>query len=122
VAAGHLLAMDRGRVGERYVLGGEDVTLAAMLGEIAALTGRKAPTKRLPRGPLYPLAHLFEAAAKLTGKEPMLTVDALNMSRHVMYFSSAKAVRELGYSFRPHREALADALAWFRQEGYLGAP
>ena len=119
VAAGHLLAMERGRVGERYILGGEDVTLRDMLADIARLTGRKPPTVALPRGPLYPLAWAAEAVAQITGREPFLTADALKMSRNKMFFSSAKAQRELGYRARPYREALADALAWFRAEGRL---
>jgi len=119
VAAGHLLAMDRGRVGERYILGGQDLSLREMLTEIAALTGRKPPTLALPRGPLYPLAYAAEAIAQVTGKEPMLTRDALKMASHHMFFSSAKAEQELGYSARPHLEALRDALAWFREAGRL---
>ena len=119
VAEGHLLALDKGRIGQRYILGGQDVTLRRMLGDIAALAGRKAPTINLPRGPLYPLASLFEAAAQITGKEPMLTRDALTMSKRMMYFTSAKAQAELGYSARPYREALADAMAWFGAHGYL---
>ena len=119
VAAGHLMAMERGRVGERYILGGQDLSLRDMLAEIAALTGRKAPTLALPRGPLYPLAYAAEAVAQVTGKEPMLTRDALKMASHHMFFSSAKAERELGYVARPHVEALEGALAWFREAGYL---
>ena len=119
VAEGHWLALQKGRIGERYILGGQDVSLREMLAEIARLSGRKPPTVNLPRGPLYPLAYLAEAIAQLTGKEPFLTADALKMSRHRMFFSSAKAERELGYQARPYALALADALAWFRQEGYL---
>ena len=119
VAEGHLLALDKGRIGERYILGGQDVTLRAMLADIAALAGRKAPTINLPRGPLYPLASLFEAVAQITGKEPMLTRDALTMSKRMMYFTSAKAERELGYSARPYQAALADAMGWFAAHGYL---
>jgi dihydroflavonol-4-reductase len=119
VAEGHWLALQKGRIGERYILGGQDVSLRDMLAEIARLTGRKPPTVNLPRGPLYPLAYAAEAIAQLTGKEPFLTADALKMSRYQMFFSSAKAERELGYRARPYVEALADALAWFRQEGYL---
>ena len=119
VAEGHWLALQKGRIGERYILGGQDVALREMLAEIARLTGRKPPTVNLPRGPLYPLAFVAEAVARLTGKEPFLTADALKMSRHRMFFSSAKAERELGYRARPYALALADALAWFRQEGYL---
>ena len=119
VAAGHLLAMDRGRAGERYILGGQDVTLRDLLADIAALTGRKPPTTSLPRGPLYPLAWAAEAAAQITGKEPFLTVDALKMSKNKMFFSSAKAERELGYRARSYRDALSDALVWFRAHGRI---
>jgi len=119
VAAGHVAAMERGRVGERYVLGGQDLSLRDMLAEIADLTGRKAPTLALPRAPLYPLAYAAEAMAQVTGKEPMLTRDALKMASHHMFFSSKKAEAELGYAARPHRQALADAIAWFREAGWL---
>jgi dihydroflavonol-4-reductase len=119
VAEGHLLALDRGRIGERYILGGQDATLAQMLAVIAELSNRKPPRINLPRGPLYPLAYAAEAFASLTGKEPFVTVDALRMSEHHMFFSSAKAERELGYTARPYREALSDALVWFREAGYL---
>ena len=119
VAEGHLLALDKGRIGERYILGGQDVTLRRMLADIAALAGRKAPTINLPRGPLYPLASLFEAAAQITGREPMLTRDALTMSKRMMYFTSAKAQAELGYRARPYRLALEDSLRWFAQEGMI---
>jgi dihydroflavonol-4-reductase len=120
VAAGHLLALDKGRQGETYVLGGQDVSLGRMLADIAALTGRKPPTVSLPRAPLYPLAIATEALAYLTGKEPFLTRDALKMSRHHMFFSSAKATRELGYAARAYGEGLSGALEWFRGAGYVG--
>jgi dihydroflavonol-4-reductase len=119
VAEGHFLALERGRVGENYILGGTDVTLQAMLGEIAALAGRKAPTVKLPRGPLFPLAYAAEAFARLTGKEPFLTADALRMSRYHMFFSSAKAQAELGFTARPYARGLEDAFAWFGANGYL---
>ena len=120
VAAGHLLAFERGRVGERYILGGEDVALGDMLACVAGLVGRKAPTVRLPRAPLVPLAWINEQLAKVTGKEPFLTRDGLKMSRHHMFYSSAKARGELGYRARPWAVAVADAVAWFRQAGMIG--
>jgi dihydroflavonol-4-reductase len=80
VAAGQLLAAEHGVLGTRSILGGQDVMLERFLGDIAARTGRKAPTLRLPRAPLYPLAWAAEAAARVTGKEPMLTVDSLTMA------------------------------------------
>jgi dihydroflavonol-4-reductase len=119
VAAGHLLALDKGRIGESYILGGQDVSFRELIGVIAGLTGRRAPTIGLPRGPLFPLAYAAEAVARLTGKEPFITVDALRMAKYRMFFSSAKAERELGYRARPYHEALIDALAWFRMAGYL---
>jgi dihydroflavonol-4-reductase len=119
VAQGHLLALDKGKIGENYILGGEDVALQTMLGDIAFLSGRAAPTIKLPRAPLFPLAWAAEAVARVTGKEPFLTADALRMSRYRMFFSSEKARRELGYAARPYREGLKDALVWFRQNGYL---
>ena len=119
VAEGHLRALAHGRVGEAYILGGADISLREMLAAIAPLAGRKPPRIRLPRGPLYPLAFAAEAVARITGKEPFLTVDALRMARHHMFFSSAKATRELGYRARPYIEGLKDALGWFRQAGYL---
>jgi len=119
VAAGHLLAFDKGAVGERYILGGEDMTLAQILTEVAGLTGRRAPKVRLPHDLILPFARIAEAVASVTGKEPFATVDGLRMAKKHMFFSSAKAVRELGYTWRPAREALADAVAWFRAAGVL---
>ncbi|MES2292407.1 MAG: hopanoid-associated sugar epimerase [Pseudomonadota bacterium] len=119
VAEGHFLALERGTIGENYILGGADVTLAQMLADIAALAGRRAPTVKLPRGPLFPLAFAAEAVARFTGKEPFLTADALRMSRYQMYFSSEKAKRDLGYAARPYLEGLKDAHAWFAANGYL---
>ena len=119
VADGHLLALERGRIGQSYVLGGEDVSLKTMLAVIAELTGRRAPGIELPRLPLYPLAYAAEIAATLTGKEPFLTVDALKMAKHHMFFSSAKAAKELGYRARPFAQGIADAIVWFRQAGIL---
>ena len=118
-AAGHLLAFAQGRVGERYILGGSDVSLGAMLHDIAELTGRRPPFGRVPRRAIMPFAYVSEAMARLTGKEPFATVDALRMAAHRMYFSSRKAERELGYSARPHRLALADAIGYFRTRGVV---
>jgi dihydroflavonol-4-reductase len=119
-AAGHLLAFNKGRPGERYILGGEDYSLAKMQSAIAGMSGQKPATISLPVAPLYPLAILMEFFAHFTGKEPMLIRDTLRMAKKHMFFSSAKAERELGYRFRPANEGLADAVAWFREAGYLG--
>jgi dihydroflavonol-4-reductase len=119
VAEGHLLALRHGRIGERYILGGDNLMLRDLLAEIADLARRRAPRVKLPVAPLIPLAHAAEALARLSGREPFLTVDGLHMSRNRMFFSSAKATRELGYRPRPHEGALRAALDWFGQAGYL---
>ena len=119
VAAGHLLAAERGRIGERYILGGENLELSALLALIAEVAGRKPPRIRLPIGPLVPVAIGAEWFARLTGRTPALTRETLAMARKKMFFSSEKAEAELGYRARPAREAIVDALAWVREEGML---
>jgi len=119
VAAGHVAALERGRIGERYILGGENVLLGDMLADIAGLVGRRPPTVKLPRALLYPLAYGAELAAKIREVEPFITVDGLRMARHHMFFDDSKARRELGYVSRPYREGLSDAIAWFRARGYV---
>ncbi len=121
VACGHLLAFEGGRVGESYVLGGENMALSEILGVIARLCARPPPRLRLPHGAVLPLAYAAEAWARLArGGEPFVTVDGLRMARKRMFFSSAKAEAALGYAARPAEAALADAIEWFRAAGYLG--
>ena len=119
VAAGHLAALRRGRIGERYILGGENVLLSRMLADIAGLVGRRPPTVRLPRAAVYPVAFVSEQIARFTGRAPLATMDGVRMARYRMFFTDAKARAELGYTARPYREGLADAVAWFRQTGAL---
>lgn len=119
VAAGHIAALERGRIGERYILGGENVTLAEMLARIAHLAGRAPPRVRLPRSLIYPLALGAETVARFTQAEPFVTLDGLRMAKYKMFFTSAKAEAELGYRSRPIDAALKDALAWFRARGYM---
>jgi len=120
VAEGHILAMERGEVGSRYILGGENLTLSEILAKLAEIAGVKAPRVRLPHGLVMPLAHVSEAWARLTrAKAPMLTKDGVKMALKYMFFSIAKAERELGYSPRPAVEALRDAVKWFRENKYV---
>jgi dihydroflavonol-4-reductase len=119
VAAGHLLAFHRGRPGERYILGGQDLTLRQILTEIAGLVGRKPPTIRLPTGVVLPIAYVAEAVARITGRPGRITVESVRMARKRMFFSSDKAQRELGYAWRAPTEALRDAIAWLREQGSL---
>jgi dihydroflavonol-4-reductase len=116
VAEGHWLAFERGVVGERYILGGFDMSLRDVLIEIADIAGRSPPKVRLPHAVVMPIAYASEAWARLTGMNPIATVEEVRMSKKRMFFSSAKAERELGYSARPARLALEDAVQWFRQQ------
>jgi dihydroflavonol-4-reductase len=118
-AAGHVAALHKGRIGERYILGGQNVLLGDMLAEIARQTGRSPPKLRVPRQLIFPIAYGAEAIAQLTGREPFVTVTGLKLAKDRMFFSSAKAEGELDYRARPYGEAIAHAIAWFRQNGYL---
>jgi dihydroflavonol-4-reductase len=120
VAAGQLAALHRGRIGERYILGGENVPFAQMLEDISRLVGRRAPRLRIPHAVALPIAYAAEGLALLTRKEPFASIDAVRMAKHCMYFTSRKAERELGFKARPYIEGLADAIRWFRGAGYLG--
>jgi dihydroflavonol-4-reductase len=119
VAAGHLLAFERGTAGERYILGGEDMTLQSILQQIAGLAGRKPPRIRLPYAAVLPVAYLAEAFAAVVGSSGRVTLEGVRMSRKRMYFSSDKAAAELGYRWRPPLQAFEDALRWFRERGML---
>jgi dihydroflavonol-4-reductase len=120
VADGHLLAYEKGAVGESYILGGENRTLQWILETVAELTGQRPPRIRLPHWFLTPIAYIWEGVTRIRGSgEPMMTVDSVRMSRKLMYFSIEKARRELGYSPRPAVEALRDEIEWFYKHGYL---
>jgi dihydroflavonol-4-reductase len=121
VALGHLLAAEKGRVGEKYILGHRNLTLKEILETLARLTGRPAPRVRLPHA--VPLAAAAAATgwAYVTGRPPRVSLESVRMSRHRMFFDAAKAVRELGLPQTPVEEALARAVAWFRERGYVRA-
>jgi dihydroflavonol-4-reductase len=120
VAAGHLLAFEKGESGARYILGGENITLHEIFGIVAQFTGLPPPRVRLSKGLVLPLAYFAQGWARLTkGREPMLTVDGVRMAHKHMFFSSAKAEQLLGYKFRPAQEAIHDAIVWFRTNRYL---
>jgi dihydroflavonol-4-reductase len=120
VAEGHLLAMEKGVSGERYILGGENMTLRKILTDVAGIVGGKPPRVCIPHNALLPFAALAEGWARLTrGKEPFATLDGIKMAKKKMFFSCEKAKRDLGYNPRPAHEALADAVAWFSEKGYL---
>ncbi len=119
VAVGHLLAATAGQIGRRYILGGENLSLGEILAEIARLVGRRPPRFKIPHAALVPMAATAEAVARLTGREPFATVDGVKLSKKKMFFSSARAIEELGYASRPARQAIADAVAWYAANGYV---
>jgi dihydroflavonol-4-reductase len=115
VALGHLLAAERGRTGERYVLGSENMTLRDILAELATITGRKAPSLQLPYAIAYAAGVITTAIARITGRPPRAPLDAVRMAKKKMWVSHEKAARELGYSPQPARVALARAVEWFER-------
>jgi dihydroflavonol-4-reductase len=121
VANGHLTALRQGRIGERYILGGQDVLFSQILADIARLLGRRPPWVRLPWQALVPVAFAAEAVARFTGREPFATRNGVYMARYRMFFTSAKAEQALAYRARPYIQAIEDALRWFRDHGYLGS-
>jgi dihydroflavonol-4-reductase len=119
VAEGHALALERGRIGERYILGGDNLDLKDLLALVAQVAGRRPPTIRLRESWVWPVAVLLEGFAHLTGVPPPVTRDHLKMARWKMFYSSAKAIAELGYAPRPALQAVQDAVAWFRANGMV---
>ncbi|GFE59290.1 hopanoid-associated sugar epimerase [Geobacter sp. AOG1] len=117
-ARGHILAADKGRVGEKYILGNENLTLRQIFALLEELTGLPAPRLRLPHTPILLAAYLNEGLSRLTGKEPLIPLAGVQMAKKFMYFDAHKAVRELGLPQRPAGEALARAVEWFRGNGY----
>ncbi|MEO8049232.1 MAG: hopanoid-associated sugar epimerase [Acidobacteriota bacterium] len=118
VAAGHLAACERGRVGERYILGGENLTLQQLFGKLEEVTGVLAPKVRIPYAVAYAAGVVSTGWASLTGKEPRAPFDGVRMARKKMWVRHDKAARELGYSARPAVDALRCAADWFRANGY----
>jgi dihydroflavonol-4-reductase len=113
VALGHLLACEKGKVGERYILGSENLTLSQILEELARITGRKAPTVKLPYALAWTAGIVTTAWAQLTGVPPRVPLEAVRMAKKKMWVSHEKAARELGYAPCPAASALADAAKWF---------
>jgi dihydroflavonol-4-reductase len=122
VARGHLLAAERGRVGEKYILGHTDLTLAEIGELLASITGGRAPRMKIPYAVAWAAAGCMEVAARVTGGVPRASLTAVRMARKRMFFSAAKAVRELGLPQTDVREALVDATRWFVEHGYVRLP
>ncbi len=118
VAKGHLLALEKGVIGERYILGGDNMSFANILETICINQGITPPAIRLPHNVVLPIAWVMERIARITHKEPRATVEGVRMSKHIMFYSSEKAMKNLGYQARPGTEGLNDAVDWFNAENY----
>jgi len=118
-ARGHILAARQGRIGEKYILGNENLTLRRIFDMLEEITGLAAPRVRLPYTPILIAAYVNEAISRCTGKEPLIPLAGVQMAKKFMYFDPTKAVRELGLPQRPVVESLAKAVAWFRDNGYV---
>ena len=119
----HLVALERGMPGERYILGGENLTLKQILDRLAAITGLPSPTMKVPHAVAMAFAFFDEnITGRLRGKEPRATVEAVRMGKKMMFASSAKAERDLGLQVKSVEAALRSACAWFVANGYAPAP
>lgn len=121
VARGHLLAEEKGRVGEKYILGHENLSLSQIFQMLAEISGLPAPTIKLHYALVLPLAYLNEFWTRyISHGTPRMTVTAVRMAKKYMYFDSSKAVKELGFPQTPARRALEEAVEWFQKNGYVG--
>ncbi len=118
IAQGHLLAYMHGRPGERYILGGENMSLLQVLQTIDEIGGKKIKRINIPVTLIFPIAWIMEKIAIITNVEPRASIDSIRMAQKKMFFSSEKAIRELGYKYRPSTEAIKDAITWFQNNGY----
>jgi dihydroflavonol-4-reductase len=119
-ARGHVQALEKGRAGERYILGGENLTLKQILDRLSAMTGLPSPTVKVPHAVALSGAVFYEMVmGRLLGREPRATIDEVRMSRKMMFVSSAKAERELGWRVIPVDAALRRSVEWFRENGYV---
>lgn len=118
-ARGHILAAEKGRIGEKYILGNENLTLERIFAMLEEITGIAAPKVRLPYTPILLAAYVNEAFSRCTGKEPLIPLAGVQMAKKFMYFDPSKAVRELGLAQRPVLESLQKAVNWFRGNGYV---
>ena len=120
-AAGHLLAAERGKIGERYLLGGENLTLKQMLDSLARLTGRRAPRLKIPHAVALGVAYAETAFSRLLGREPQIPVEGVKLARHKMFVDCSKSRRELGFQSGPVEAALERAVRWYESNGYVAA-
>ncbi|MBX3639522.1 MAG: NAD-dependent epimerase/dehydratase family protein [Nitrosomonas sp.] len=118
IAYGHLLACQKGETGERYILGGDNLSLLEVLETLDGIIGQHKKRINLPTNLMLPVAWCMEKVATVTHKEPRATLDSIRMAKKMMFFTSEKAMKTLGYTFRPARYALEDAVTWYQNNGY----
>ena len=119
IAAGHLAADEKGRIGERYILGGTNLNLSEILKELSVITGRPMPTKRVPYWVALAFSYFSEGVANLTGNPPAAPITGVRLAGSPMLFDNSRAVKELGVHFRPLHESLTDEIDWFHRQGYM---
>lgn len=118
-AKGHVLAARHGRIGEKYILGNQNLTLRDIFSLLEEISGLPAPRVKLPYTPILLAAYANEALSRVTGREPLIPLAGVRMAGKLMYFDSSKAIRELGLPQQPVKNALKKAVEWFRAEGYV---
>jgi dihydroflavonol-4-reductase len=118
-AAGHLLLAEKGKVGERYLLGGENLTLKAMLDTLAKITGLRAPSLKIPHGLALGVAYANTVFSRLLGREPGIPIEGVKIARHMMFVDCSRAQRELGFKAGPVAAALERAVRWYEANGYI---
>jgi dihydroflavonol-4-reductase len=120
-AAGHLLVSERGKIGERYLLGAENLTLKGLLDVLARITGLRAPAMKIPHGVALGVAYMESAFSRLIGKEPQIPVEGVRIAQHKMFVDCSRAQRELGFQPGPVVAALERAVRWYQANGYVKA-
>ncbi|HKI11590.1 MAG TPA: hopanoid-associated sugar epimerase [Candidatus Acidoferrum sp.] len=120
-AAGHLLVSEKGKIGERYLLGAENLTLKEVLDTLAKITGLRAPVMKIPHGVALGVAYVESAFSRLMGKEPGIPVEGVKIARHKMFVDASRARRELGFQPGPVAAALERAVRWYQANGYVRA-
>jgi dihydroflavonol-4-reductase len=118
-AAGHLLVSERGKIGERYLLGGENLTLKELLDTLARITGLSAPTMKIPHGVALGVAYVETAFSRLIGKEPQIPVEGVKIAQHKMFVDCSRAKKELGFQPGPVSKALERAVRWYQANEYV---
>ena len=120
-AAGHLLVSERGKMGERYLLGAENLTLKELLDALAGITGLRAPGMKIPHGVALGVAYVESAFSRLIGKDPQIPVEGVKIAKHKMFVDCSRAQRELGFQPGPPAAALERAVRWYQANGYVKA-